>query len=326
MGSTFSILDLSAWAQDLGPVFRKALDPATPLPTHRALAEQATECLEQGALLGDRAADGEAPWRALLVGETCFLALEDGFALARFDGSNLVSLRLEATGGRRWSIQHTGRGIAAFRLAAMGKATASGGPPPTLKIAQFGDRRLRFSRVFLPDGRDTDEPGGAAGQSISVPPEVDPSLVGIGSALLRKALERIAATQDLPEPPAAQAPARPAVPSPAPPPPPPAPAEAKAPPSQWRLVGMTGPLAGQVIPVPALAVLGRDPAADIPVVNQTVSRRHAEVRPTEVGMVLKDLGSANGTWFERAQLSGPVLLRSGDTFTLGECTFRVERL
>lgn len=335
MGSTFSILDLSAWAPDLGPVFRKALDPATPLATHRALAEQATECLEQGALLGDRAADGEAPWRALLVGDGCFLALEDGFALARFDGSNLVSLRLEATGGRRWSIQHTGRGIAAFRLAALGKATASGGPPPAMKIAQFGDRRLRFSRVFLPDGRDTDEPGGAAGQSLALPPEVDPALAGIGTALLRRAVERVAATQEVPGPPPAAPPPPPAGPRPEPPPPAPAPPappppaaapEAKAPSAQWRLVGVSGPLAGQVIPVPALAVLGRDPAADIPVVNQTVSRRHAEVRPTEVGMVLKDLGSANGTWFERAQLSGPVLLRSGDTFTLGECTFRVERL
>ena len=56
MGGNSSILDLSAWAPELGPVFRKALDPATVVSAHRELAEQASECLEQCALLGDKAA------------------------------------------------------------------------------------------------------------------------------------------------------------------------------------------------------------------------------------------------------------------------------
>jgi len=156
MGNTYSILDLSAWASELGVVFRKALDPATPVKAHRDLAEQATECLEQCALLGDKAADGEAPWRALLVGDDCFVALEDGFALARFDASNMISLRVETYDGRRWSVVHTGRGLAAFRQAALGRGTGAA-TDPLLKVSGFADRRLLFSHVFHPNGGEAEE-------------------------------------------------------------------------------------------------------------------------------------------------------------------------
>jgi hypothetical protein len=341
MGSPVSILDLSAWASELGPVFRKALDPATPVQAHLALAEQATECMEQCALLGDRGPDGEAPWRALLVGDDCFLALEDGFAVARFDASNLISLRVETYEGRRWSVLHTGRGLAAFRQAALGRGTGTG-LDPVLKVSGFGEGRLLFSQAFHPKGGGTAQPETPGTPGLQSPMEFSPALLGAGAALMRRAVESLKTTREMPEPvaplpaPAVEPPLLAEPPAPNPPPmpsytpsapepplPPAAPAAATA---RWRLVGLTGHLAGQVIPVPDLAVVGRDKSADIPIENLTVSRRHAELRPTGLGMVLKDLGSANGTWFEKQQLIGPVLLKNGDTFTLGECAFRVERL
>ncbi len=339
MGTTYSILDLSAWASELGPVFRKALDPATSIKSHRDLAEQATECLEQCALLGDRGLDGAAPWRALLVGDECFVALEDGFALARFDASNLLSLRVDTFDGRRWAVLHTGRGLAAFRQAALGKGTGAGADP-LLKVAAFGEHKLRFSRIFHPNGGETEEPGVPAAQNLAqglaLPVDFGPVLPGSGAVLMRRALEHRDATREVPgtsvvaaAEPSPTAPRPVPEPLPASPIVPPAPESAPPPaaaPAKWQLLGMTANIAGRIIPVAASSVLGRDPGAEILVDNLTVSRRHAEVRPTPLGMVLKDLGSANGTWFERARLDGPVLLKSGDTFTLGECVFRVERL
>jgi FHA domain len=353
MDSTISILDLSAWASELAPVFRRALDPATSVKDHRGLAEQASECLEQGALLGDRAADAETPWRALLAGDECFLALEAGFVLARFDASNLIRLRVDTYDGRRWLVVHTGRGLASFRQAALGRGPGTG-ENPVLKVSGFADRRMLFSHVFHPDGQETEElgfqgplgnlPPAKGGQGLAEPVEFGPGLLRAGAVLMRRAVESLKATREVPEPvappplPRAEPPAgagRPAVPDPSPVPAgsgipraPGSPAEAPpaAPRRNWRLVALTGDQAGQIIPVPGLAVVGRDQSADIPIENLTVSRRHAELRPTDLGMVVKDLGSANGTWFDRKQLIGPVLLKSGETFTLGECVFRVERL
>ena len=341
MGGTSTFLDLSAWAPVLGPVFRQALDPATPVKAHRDLAEKASECLEEGALLGDRAVDGEAPWRALMTGNACFLALEDGFALARFDAANMVSLRVETYAGRRWAVQHTGRGLGAFRQAALKKGP-SPGPDPLIRISAFGDQRLLFSHVFHPGGTGMDEPvsgSPAAGLGLALAPDFGPELLGARTLLMRRALEYGGAAPapfqaaPVPRPPAMAVPA-PAPPLPAPPSPPPAPLSPPAAPApsaaagraRWRLVCMSGAMVGQALPVAAQSVIGRDPGVELPIDNVTVSRRHAEVRPTEVGMVLKDLGSANGTWFENAQLQAPVLLKSGDTFTLGECIFKVERL
>jgi hypothetical protein len=349
MGSSAYFLDLTGWASLLGPVFRQALDPATPVSAQRNLAEQASECLEEGALLGDRAADGELPWRALMAGDDGFLALEDGFALARFDASNLISLRLETFDGRRWSVLHTGRGLAAFRQAAMGRGS---GTAPTMKIESHDDQGLVFSRVFHPDGRETDagdrqslpdSSPGKAGPGLAQPVDFGPALLGAGAILMRRALENLKAKQDVPEPsvapPAADTPAppEPEIPDPAlsspPPPADPLPSGPGAqsetpsvvPTACWHLVGITGPLAGQSLPVTALSILGRDPAADIRIDNVTISRRHAELRPTDQGMVLKDLGSANGSWIAGRQLQEPALLQSGEKFILGECAFLIKR-
>jgi hypothetical protein len=322
MGSTAFFLDLTGWASVLGPVFQQALAPATPLRIHRELAEKASECLEEGALLGDRANDGEVPWRALMVGDHCFLALEEGFALARFDASNLISLRLEGFDGRKWSLLHTGRGLAAFRLAALGRGSGAG-VDPTMKIESFSSPRDFFRIEFHPDGSETDGPEqeqSHAGLSLGLaqPVVFGPELLGAGAVLMRRAIESLNTALAVPEAPAA-APVNFPESQPQPQP------LLLLPPAHWRLVGVTGPLAGQSLPVTALAVLGRDPAADIYIENATVSRRHAELCPTDHGMVIKDLGSANGTWVAGMQLKEPALLMGGEKFVIGECAFRMER-
>lgn len=335
MKSGTCFLDLGAWAASIGAVLRQALDPSTPVDAHRELAEKVSEYLEEGALLGDRAADGEVPWRALVAGDDSFLALEDGFALARFDAANLISLRVETFDGRRWSVLHTGRGLAAFRQAAMGRGS---GAEAAIRVEAFAGGQLRFSHEFRSDGSDSETSAAspAVPSPLELPAQFAPEFLGCGAALLRRALESLEAARRTPEPevPASEV---------DPPPPkrlsaleeaeqallgldgfvPPAPAAA---PAKWRLVGLTGPLAGQVLSLgKGAVVIGRDPGADIHLENATVSRRHAELRRTDQGWILEDLGSANGTWIAGNQVQHPVLLAGKEHFRLGECAFLLEQ-
>src|SRR5262245_45624939 len=57
----------------------------------------------------------------------------------------------------------------------------------------------------------------------------------------------------------------------------------------------------------APVVVGTDPAADLPIVDPRVSRRHCSVALTERGVVLRDLGSKNGTFFSGIQVVELVL-------------------
>lgn len=72
-------------------------------------------------------------------------------------------------------------------------------------------------------------------------------------------------------------------------------------------------------------LFGRDDAADIPLTNVLASRRHCEMVRTSDGLVLRDLGSVNGTMVNGAPIEEQVL-RFGDQFTIGTRAFRVQRI
>lgn len=65
-------------------------------------------------------------------------------------------------------------------------------------------------------------------------------------------------------------------------------------------------------------VIGRDLAADYPVLDPTVSRRHAEIVRSADGWRLRDLGSSNGTELNGSRLIGDRPLRGGDILALGQ--------
>lgn len=52
--------------------------------------------------------------------------------------------------------------------------------------------------------------------------------------------------------------------------------------------------------------------------DPTVSRRHIRLEPTAVGLVVVDLGSANGTFIDGARIDDPVILQPGSRLKLGE--------
>lgn len=66
--------------------------------------------------------------------------------------------------------------------------------------------------------------------------------------------------------------------------------------------------------------LGRAPGCDIVVPRQTISRLHARITREGLRYVLRDAGSANGTFVNGQPLVGPHLLSDHDTIGLGAAT------
>jgi pSer/pThr/pTyr-binding forkhead associated (FHA) protein len=83
------------------------------------------------------------------------------------------------------------------------------------------------------------------------------------------------------------------------------------------LRGLTGPFMNKSFPVKGTMVVGRVAGVDIQLEDDSVSRRHAEVVMQGKSVVLRDLGSANGTTVNGQPLSGEVPLNSGDIIQFG---------
>jgi pSer/pThr/pTyr-binding forkhead associated (FHA) protein len=73
-----------------------------------------------------------------------------------------------------------------------------------------------------------------------------------------------------------------------------------------------------------LTILGRGTDCDLRLVDQGVSRHHAEIRVEDGDVVLLDLGSTNGTFVE-GQPIRRVSLRDGTRVTLGRTTLVFRR-
>lgn len=90
--------------------------------------------------------------------------------------------------------------------------------------------------------------------------------------------------------------------------------------SQPRLIDAYGtayPLSGMPI------VVGRTGDADVVVADANVSRRHCEFVATPQGVVVRDLGSTNGTYVNGARVESVVVTPS-DSVTIGSMQFRIE--
>ncbi|MGH9109310.1 MAG: FhaA domain-containing protein [Acidimicrobiales bacterium] len=70
-------------------------------------------------------------------------------------------------------------------------------------------------------------------------------------------------------------------------------------------------------------VVGRLPGCDVMLADPNVSRRHAEIRRTEEGVVVTDLGSTNGTRVNGSAVRERQLV-SGDEITVGSTTLVFE--
>jgi pSer/pThr/pTyr-binding forkhead associated (FHA) protein len=83
------------------------------------------------------------------------------------------------------------------------------------------------------------------------------------------------------------------------------------------LRGLTGPWANKVFSIRGKVTVGRVAGVQVQIDDDSVSRRHAEVEATSSGLVLRDLGSANGTLVNGSPAEGDVALRPGDIVQFG---------
>lgn len=98
------------------------------------------------------------------------------------------------------------------------------------------------------------------------------------------------------------------------------------------LVGMTGPYAGQQIPVPAEGlVMGRDPSScSLVIQSPSVSRTHARLSPgpSPDSWILEDLNSTNGTYVldksSWVRVTEPVIMTIFKRFRLGDSSIEFE--
>src|SRR5215210_1263500 len=95
-------------------------------------------------------------------------------------------------------------------------------------------------------------------------------------------------------------------------------------PMVYKLISTEGDQAIELRLGPPL-VVGRALTSDIPVLDPTISRRHAEVRLDEGGVHVRDLGSSNGT-FLNGQKVDTTRISPGDVITFGKVAFRLKEL
>ena len=80
---------------------------------------------------------------------------------------------------------------------------------------------------------------------------------------------------------------------------------------------MRGPSAGARFLLDRdVVTIGRHPDADLFLDDVTVSRNHAEIHRTDAGLVLRDLGSLNGTYVGSERVEEHAL-QTGDEVQVG---------
>ncbi|MBQ7528595.1 FHA domain-containing protein [bacterium] len=72
-------------------------------------------------------------------------------------------------------------------------------------------------------------------------------------------------------------------------------------------------------------VLGRSKDCDVRLSDKFVSSRHAKLAPVSDGLLLKDLGSSNGTCYNQKFIDKPVVVKEGEEFVIGDNRFACRR-
>ena len=94
-----------------------------------------------------------------------------------------------------------------------------------------------------------------------------------------------------------------------------------------RLRGINGDVEGKTWDSDTILRAGRLATLEIVLEDSSVSRRHAEIRSTDQGWRLRDLGSTNGTFLNGTRLSpGEWPVRPHDIVRFGNVTIVVDSM
>jgi len=85
--------------------------------------------------------------------------------------------------------------------------------------------------------------------------------------------------------------------------------------------GVSGPTFGKTFGVVGTLTLGRSAECDIAIPSDEISRHHAKLQVVPDGVMVEDMGSANGTFVNNQRVHGTVLMRHGDELRLDTVRF-----
>lgn len=100
-----------------------------------------------------------------------------------------------------------------------------------------------------------------------------------------------------------------------------------APPITWLLSGQVSdeePMRDYAVDISPFTV-GRRPDQKLTLGSPTVSGAHAEIEPLEEGLLVRDLGSTNGTFVNGERVHGDCQVSHGDLVQFAQVVFRVAR-
>ena len=70
-------------------------------------------------------------------------------------------------------------------------------------------------------------------------------------------------------------------------------------------------------------ILGRDPANDLSIENETISLQHCKLSYRQGQWWVEDLGSTNGTYLGSSLLTSATILTDGDVLGLGKANIKI---
>jgi len=85
--------------------------------------------------------------------------------------------------------------------------------------------------------------------------------------------------------------------------------------------GVSGPTFGKTFGVVGSLTLGRSAECDISIPTDEISRHHAKLQVVPDGVMVEDLGSANGTFVNNQRVHGGSLMKPGDELRLDTVRF-----
>jgi pSer/pThr/pTyr-binding forkhead associated (FHA) protein len=95
----------------------------------------------------------------------------------------------------------------------------------------------------------------------------------------------------------------------------------------YQLVVLRGRSTRQVVKLSdGVTAVGRHQGCNLRIASSQVSRRHCELFEKKGLLMVKDLGSSNGTFVNGKKIEGQRVLEPGDVLSFGKVRFRVERI
>jgi pSer/pThr/pTyr-binding forkhead associated (FHA) protein len=90
---------------------------------------------------------------------------------------------------------------------------------------------------------------------------------------------------------------------------------------KFMIRGVSGPTFGKTYAVVGSMTIGRNNDCDICIATDEISRLHAKLQVVPSGVMVEDLGSANGTFVNNQRVHGSVLMKASDELRLDTVRF-----